>query len=197
MTGLVTRPGGLCGHDGLVLDGGQPTERGLHAASVIGPFDPGHDRAPQFLAGGPLPAIEDVLLQQAEEGLHRRVVACRPDPPYRAENLVPVERSDELPGAKLRSATTVNNSPCNALTSGNSILQGCDGQAGLHPRADGVAHDPLAQDVLDRAEIQLPFSREMLGNVGEPELVRPVGSEIAAGEVVMHGRSGFLTRPRF
>ena len=32
---------GRCGHDGLVLDGGQSAEGVLSAASVVGPFDPG------------------------------------------------------------------------------------------------------------------------------------------------------------
>jgi hypothetical protein len=26
---------------------------------VVGPLDPGHDRDPQFFAGGPVPAVED------------------------------------------------------------------------------------------------------------------------------------------
>lgn len=55
---------------------GQSAERDLHAASVVGPLGPGHDRDPQYLAGGPRPAVEDPLLQQAEEGLHGGVVAC-------------------------------------------------------------------------------------------------------------------------
>lgn len=40
---------------------------GLTASSVVGPFDPGHDRDPQLGAGGPAAAVQDVLLQQAEK----------------------------------------------------------------------------------------------------------------------------------
>ena len=32
---------------------------------MVGPFDPGHDRDPELVAGGPTLAIEDVALQQS------------------------------------------------------------------------------------------------------------------------------------
>jgi hypothetical protein len=72
---------GRCGHDGLDFDGSQPADCGSSTASVIGPLDPGNDRDPQFLAGGPASAVEDVLLQQTEEELHGRVVTDCPDLP--------------------------------------------------------------------------------------------------------------------
>ena len=56
--------------------------------SVVGPFDPGHDRDAQFLSAGPGAAVEDVLLQQAEEALHRRVVAARRDPAHGSDKAV-------------------------------------------------------------------------------------------------------------
>ncbi|SKV80487.1 Uncharacterised protein [Mycobacteroides abscessus subsp. abscessus] len=46
---------------------------------MVGAFDPSDDGDPQLLSGGPAAAVEDVLLQQAEEALHRRVVAGRAD----------------------------------------------------------------------------------------------------------------------
>ena len=51
----------MSGHDGLELDGGQSSERGLSAPAVVGPFDPGHDRDPELLAGGPAADVEDGL----------------------------------------------------------------------------------------------------------------------------------------
>ena len=41
-----------------------PQAGGLASASVVGPLDPGHDRDPELLAGGPGAAVEDVLLEQ-------------------------------------------------------------------------------------------------------------------------------------
>ena len=52
--------------------------------AVVGLLDPDNDRLAQLFAGGPAVAVEDVLLQQAEEGLHRGVVGTRSDPAYRA-----------------------------------------------------------------------------------------------------------------
>jgi transposase InsO family protein len=66
---------GQRGHDGFVLDGGQSTESGLASSAVVGPFDPRHDGDAELLAVGPLAAVEDVALEQAEEALHSRVVA--------------------------------------------------------------------------------------------------------------------------
>lgn len=65
---------GRRGHDGFVLDGGQPAEAVLASAAVVGAFLPGDDRQSQLGAGGPAAAVEDVLLQQREEALHRGVV---------------------------------------------------------------------------------------------------------------------------
>jgi hypothetical protein len=42
-------------------------------------------------------AVEDVLLQQREEALHRRVVAGRTDLAHRAGHVVPGENGHELP----------------------------------------------------------------------------------------------------
>ena len=41
----------------------------LAPPAVVGPLDPGDDRNPQLLPGGPRAAVEDVLLQQGEERL--------------------------------------------------------------------------------------------------------------------------------
>lgn len=62
--------------------GVNPGQASLTPASVVGALDPGHDRNPEFFAGGPGTAVEDVLLQQREEALHGRVVAGRTDPAH-------------------------------------------------------------------------------------------------------------------
>ena len=65
---VLCRRGG-CVDDGLVFDGRQPAETCLSAPAGVSPFDPGDDRDPQLLAGGPRPAVEDVLLEEGEEAL--------------------------------------------------------------------------------------------------------------------------------
>jgi hypothetical protein len=46
------------------LDRSEAAEAALSAASVVGVFDPGDDRVVEFVACGPGPAVEDVLLEQ-------------------------------------------------------------------------------------------------------------------------------------
>src|SRR5450830_1870177 len=59
----------VCGRvvDHLVLDRGELAEGALASAAVVGPFDPGHDRQAQLVAGVPPAPVQDVLLQQGEE----------------------------------------------------------------------------------------------------------------------------------
>jgi hypothetical protein len=120
------------------------------------------------------------------------LVACRADSPYRADDPVVVEGPEELPGPELRSAIAVQNAPVDVSTPGNSVVEGCDGQAGLHPCVDRVSDDPLAEDVLDRAEIQLAFAGGVFGDVGEPQPVGAIRGEVTADQVVMHRRAGLL-----
>ena len=84
-------------HDGLVFDGGQLIEAGLSATAVVGPLDPGDDRDSELFSGPPALAIQDVLLQQREEGLHRGVVASSADFPHRAHEVMTVQSVHELP----------------------------------------------------------------------------------------------------
>ena len=72
----------------LELDWGESAEAVLSPAAVVGPFDPGDDRQAELVAGGPAAAVEDVLLQQREEGLHRGVVAGGADLAHRSEHAV-------------------------------------------------------------------------------------------------------------
>ena len=85
----------------LVLDRGQPGQGSLASAAVVGPFDPGHDRGPQLLPGRPGSAVEDVVLQQAEEGFHGGVVAGGADSAHRPGHVVLVEGVDEFPASEL------------------------------------------------------------------------------------------------
>lgn len=73
---------------------------------------------------------------------------------------------------------------------GDRVGQGGDGELGGHAVADAVADDPVAAGVLDRAEVELALGGGVLGDVGEPQLVEPVGAEPALHEVVVDGRSG-------
>src|SRR3546814_3422146 len=69
-------------------DLGQSAEAGLAASAVVGALDPGDDREPELVSGGPALTVEHVLLQEREERRHRRVVAGGADLAHRADHAV-------------------------------------------------------------------------------------------------------------
>src|SRR5438270_9389160 len=104
--------------NGFELDRGQPGQGSLSAAAVVGAFDPGDDRDPELVAGGPGPSVEDVVLQQAEERFHGCVVAGGTDATHRADHLVAVEGGDEFSAAELGSAVGVRHAAGQVTASG-------------------------------------------------------------------------------
>lgn len=90
-----------------MLDGGQPAERGLSAASVVGAFDSGGDRDSQAAAGGPALPAEDVVLQEREDRSHGGVVTGGADVAHRADHAVTGEGSLEFPRPELAASVAV------------------------------------------------------------------------------------------
>ena len=70
-----------------------------------------------------------------------------------------------------------------------------DRQRRWHPRTDRVADDALGEHVLDEAGVELSFRGLVLGDVGDPELVRPGRREVPLDEVVMDRGSGTTVEP--
>src|SRR3712207_7145716 len=60
--------------------------------STLFPYTTLFRSQPQLIAGGPALAVQDVLLQQAEERLHGGVVGARSNPAHRSAQL---RRSEE------------------------------------------------------------------------------------------------------
>lgn len=73
----------------------------MPSSPVVGALDPGHDRQPELLTGGPPMLVENVLLQEREERFHRRVIAHGADPTHRSGQAGSTERMHEFPGSKL------------------------------------------------------------------------------------------------
>ena len=87
----------------------------------------------------------------------------------------------------MTASVRVEDASSHILASQDCDLDGLDGQAGLHPRLDGIADDPVGAGVLDRAEVELALTGRMLGDVSQPQPVRDLGLELAADEVVVGG----------
>jgi hypothetical protein len=79
--------------------------------------------------------VEDVLLQQAEEGLHGGVVAGRADAAHGADEIVVVEQSADLLGTQLATAVRVQNRPRRA------------------PERDGIADRGRGQSSSDKTRL--------------------------------------------
>lgn len=142
----------------------------MPAASVVGPFGPGDDFRPQLIPGGPLPSVGRVRLQQGEERLHGGLVAGGAGLAYLADHVVTVQGADECPAAKLRSSAGAQDASGGVTAAGHGVVEGLDGQVGLHPVADPVAHDPVGEHVLDRAEAELDFVGPVFGDACQPQL---------------------------
>jgi hypothetical protein len=68
------------------------------------------------------------------------------------------------------------------------VVQRGHGQARLHPRVDGVTDDPVRPSILDRTQVELALGGAVFGDVGQPQVVRALGGEVAFHEVVVHRR---------
>src|SRR5699024_2052814 len=133
--------------------------------------------------------------QPGAERSHRRITTTSPAPTHRSGGPVTPWSRLELPRTKLRAAIRVNDTPGNhsrPATTGHSIINRRHSQARFHPRIDGIADDSVAEHVLDRAHVQLALTGVVFGNVGQPQLVDCLGSEVAFDEVVTHWRAGLL-----
>ena len=74
----------------------------------------------------------------------------------------------EASGAELRAAVRVHDHSGGPASVGHCHLERVDGDAGLHPGVDRVAHDPVGEHVLDRTQVDLALASAVLGYVGEP-----------------------------
>jgi hypothetical protein len=79
---------------------------------------------------------------------------------------------------RLRSAIGVEHAAGDVTAPGDGVVERGHGQPGLHPRVDGVPDDPVGVDLLDRAEVELALTGAVLGDVGEPQLVRGGDGEL-------------------
>jgi len=96
---------------------------------------------------------------------------------------------DEFARPELATAVRINNRAHRAALR-YSIVERSDRQGRLHSTIDRVPNNPVRPHILDRAQVQLPLIGAMLGDVGQPQLVRILRGELAVDEVVMDRRAG-------
>lgn len=91
-------------------------------------------------------------------------------------------------GAHTRAASFTLDGDAARLPSGDGGAQRGDGELGGHPIFDRVADDSVAEQVLDRAAVQLALAGRVLGDVGDPDLIGPSSGEVPLDVVVVHRR---------
>jgi len=142
--------------DDFEFDGRQTIQGSLLASAVVGLLDPGHDRDAQLLTGALGAAVEDVLLQQAEEAFPGGVVATGGDLTHRSDQAMVGQGRQEVPAAKLRPAVRVRHTVGDIAVHRNGILERTNGETRLHPGADQAPEDLVPEHVLDHAERTFP-----------------------------------------
>ena len=165
--------------DHFKLDRSQLAEGALASLTVVVPFDPSRDLRAQLVAIFPRLAVEQILPQEREERLHRRVVTGGGDPAHRSAQAMPAQCLGVGPASKLTTPIAVDHTSCNVASTADRVLQSSNGEVAGHPWSHRIADDAVAEHVLDRAQVELALTGGMLGDVGQPQLVRSIGSEMA------------------
>ena len=144
---------------------------------MISPLDPGDNRNPEFFSGAPPFAVQDVVLQQSEEGLRCRVVPGSTDPPHRPDKAMLAQSVDECPRSKTAIRGLSARAPGHLATPDHRAVQDIHGKASLHPVTYRVADDMSRSGVLDRTQVELALTCGVLG-VGRPQTINICGGEV-------------------
>lgn len=78
------------------------------------------------------------------------------------------------------------------LAASDRCPQGTDREVGGHPVGDGVADDPVGEQVLVRAAVDLALAGGVLSDVCDPDPVRLTCREVALDVIVMDRRPSTL-----
>ena len=90
--------------------------------------------------------------------------------------------------------------PCRRPAPSDGHLEGGDDELGAHVSLHRPAHDPAAEQILHRRQVQPALTGADLLDVGRPHLVGRVGPEVAADQVgerldARHGHRAALAPP--
>ena len=176
------------GHPGgFVLGGGSHPDSGVWPGGVE-PVDP--------LGGGDLDGV-DVLpralvadqlgLVQRVEGLGQSIVVGIPLRAYRGDCLAVGQSLPIANGPVLHPTVGVMHQARQVSTGSFPLpdghLKGVQGQVGVQAGGGLPAHDSPREDIGDEGDVDPPGERTHVGDVGDPQLVRPERAEMPFDEV--------------
>lgn len=95
----------------------------MSASTVVGAFDPRHDREAQLVEAGAAAQVQDVLLQQGEEHSMAALSPAAPTRTQRPDHAVHTDRLREATRPELRVTVGMDPAPGHLEASSNGHLQ--------------------------------------------------------------------------
>ena len=95
-----------------------------------------------------------------------------------------------IAGMKLRSSIGADDHDAVGFTSSQSCPHSSDSKVHGHPAADGVPHDPVGEQVLDRAAVDIDLRGRMSGQVRDPRALGNTGGAVTAQQTIVNRRPG-------
>ena len=173
------------------LDGRNIAERLMQSGGVE-PGDPLDDRELELASGSPDAVGDQLGLEGVDERFGHSVVVGIADRSDRLQDAVIVELLLEEKARVLRSGIAVVNEleVGAALATRQRHPQRVENEVGAHRGGELPADNPAAVGVDDEREEDQAFPAAQVGEVRDPELVRPARGEVAVDPV------GRAQRPR-
>jgi hypothetical protein len=124
-----------------------------------------------------------LLLQRGEEALHRRVVETVAAPAHGLLDAVPLQHPTVGLGGVLPPSVAMVHQPGLRSPALQGHDQGVDAQPGPQVVGHAPADDLAGGQVLDGGQVEPALVGRQVGEVGEPDRVRPLGREAPPEEV--------------
>jgi hypothetical protein len=175
----------------LELDWGELAKCSLSSLAVILRFNPGDDGEVEFLSRAPALTIKHVLLQESEEALHGGVVARCSNSTHGPNESIVLEDTDKGFGPELTTPVGVDNG-AHWTSRHNGVAKCSNCERGLHSFIERIANNAVGIQILHRTAVDLAFTRSVLSDVSQPDLIGPRGGEVTLQQVVVHWGSGAL-----
>jgi len=128
--------------------------------------------------------VDEFGFEGVEEALHRRVIPTISFPAHRLDDIGCVEHLAVAAGCVLASAVGVMDEPRTWTLALDRHGQGGDGQLLAHVIAHRPAHYLAAEQIEDGGQVQPPLIGRDVGDVRQPNLIRPGGQEGLVEQIV-------------
>ena len=154
----------------------------MAAGRIVEAFDELEDGDAGLAMRSEAATIDELALEGSEETLAHRIVVGVADRACRWTNAGFPAASAESDRRVLRTAIRMMDDVI-GLSSHERHIERVENDAGLQVGREGPSDDPTRPGVENDREVEKAGQRRQEGNVGHPQLVRPLGHEVAANEI--------------